>query len=126
MAFSIVDCRFKAALQSQWSIENRQLEIGNYSSPISTRGFAEFNFEYSRSSSLVSSEITFGNVTCTSTNWWPFAPGLRNDGAPRSRKRNFCPDCVPGGMRNCDFPSTVGTSIFAPNAASGTVIGTVT
>ena len=47
-------------------------------------------------------------------------------GAPRSRSRNFCPDCVPGGIRNCVFPSTVGTSIFAPSAASGTVIGTVT
>ena len=44
----------------------------------------------------------------------------------RGLDRNFCPDCVPGGTRNCVFPSTVGTSIFAPNAASGTVIGTVT
>ena len=39
-----------------------------YSSPISTRGFSEFIFEYCRSSSFVSSEITFGSVTCTSTN----------------------------------------------------------
>ena len=40
----------------------------NHSNPISTRGFVEFNFEYSRSNSFVSSEITFGKVTCTSTN----------------------------------------------------------
>jgi hypothetical protein len=39
-----------------------------HSNPISTRGFVEFNFEYSRSNSFVSSEIIFGNVTCTSTN----------------------------------------------------------
>jgi len=39
-----------------------------YSNPISTRGFPVFSFEYSRSSSFVSSEITFGKLTCTSTN----------------------------------------------------------
>jgi len=39
-----------------------------HSNPISTRGFVVFNFEYSRSKFFVSSEITFGNVTCTSTN----------------------------------------------------------
>src|SRR5262249_4120574 len=99
--------------------------LSAHSNPISTRGFVVFNFEYSRSNSFVSSEITFGHVTCTSTNWWPFAPGFLSDGAPRSRKRNFVPDCVPGGIRSCDLPSTVGTSIFAPKAASGTVIGTV-
>ena len=39
-----------------------------YSKPISTRGLSSFSFEYCLSSSFVSSEITFGNVTCTSTN----------------------------------------------------------
>jgi hypothetical protein len=51
-----------------FQIGNWHSAIGNYSSPISTRGFVEFNFEYSRSNSFVSSEITFGNITCTSTN----------------------------------------------------------
>src|SRR5690349_1999094 len=42
--------------------------LSAHSNPISTRGFVEFNFEYSRSKFFVSSEITFGRVTCTSTN----------------------------------------------------------
>jgi len=42
--------------------------LSGHSNPISTRGFVEFNFAYSRSKSFVSSEITFGKVTCTSTN----------------------------------------------------------
>ena len=42
--------------------------LSAHSNPISTRGFVVFNFEYSRSKFFVSSEITFGNVTCTSTN----------------------------------------------------------
>src|SRR6202012_386366 len=32
---------------------------------------------------------------------------------------------VPGGMRNCARPSMVGTSIFAPKAASSTLTGTL-
>jgi len=42
--------------------------FSRHSNPISTRGFVALSFEYSRSNSLVSSEITFGRVTCTSTN----------------------------------------------------------
>ena len=45
--------------------------------------------------------------------------------------RSFCPVCVPGGIFNCDCPtcvptpSMVGTSIFAPSAASTIVTGTL-
>src|SRR5205823_3946447 len=47
------------------------------------------------------------------------------------RNLRFCPVCVPGGIFNCVRPppscvSIVGTSIFAPSAASAIVTGTVT
>src|SRR5262252_1676291 len=52
-------------------------------------------------------------------------PGFSNDGAPFPRIRNVCPVCVPGGMRTNARPSTVGTSIFVPSAASVMVSGIV-
>src|SRR5205085_6460746 len=95
-----------------------------YSSPISARGLSRLWRANWWSNSLVSSLITFGKVILTSTYWSPRTPPARKLGAPRSRRRNFCPDCVPGGTLSSALPSTVGTSIFAPSAASGTVIGT--
>ncbi len=50
--------------------------------------------------------------------------GFRATAAPFSRNRKVCPLDEPGGMRSMARPSIVGTSIFAPSAASLTVIGT--
>jgi hypothetical protein len=55
----------------------------------------------------------------------PAMPRERTDGTPFSRRRSFCPLLVPGGTRSSERPSIVGTSIFAPRAASVTVMGTV-
>src|SRR5438105_12034451 len=97
----------------------QKCKLKTHSNPIHTRGLSSFICAYLRNKSFVSSEITFGKTTCASTNWSPCTLASRNDGAPRPRKRNFCPDCVPGGIRSWAFPVTVGTSIFAPSAASG-------
>src|SRR5689334_13135207 len=48
------------------------------------------------------------------------------EGTPFSRRRSFCPLCVPGGILSWDRPSMVGTSIFAPSADSHAATGTVT
>src|SRR6185503_9842066 len=53
----------------------------------------------SRSSSFDRSSSTFGSINRTSTTRSPRRPS-RLDGAPRSRRRNRCPDCVPGGTRS--------------------------
>src|SRR5579863_3852830 len=66
----------------------------------------------------------FGTTICTSTIWSPRLPGWRIEGAPFSRKRNFFPLFVAGGMRTCARPSIVGTSTFDPSDASVTVTGT--
>src|SRR6476620_8415223 len=67
-----------------------------------------------------------GTMILTSTISSPRAPSCRAEGTPFSRRRSFCPLCVPGGIFNCDRPSIVGTSIFAPNADSQAATGTVT
>src|ERR1039458_3880990 len=64
-------------------------------------------------------------TTSTVTIWSPRCSGRPAFSTPRSRKRSFCPLCVPGGIFNCARPSMVGTSTFAPREASGTVTGTV-
>ena len=46
-------------------------------------------------------------------------------GASIESYARYLPDSVPDGIFNCALPSTVGTSIFVPRAASETVIGTV-
>ena len=62
-------CRQRPIGNRQLAIGNLyQLAIDNHSSPISTRGLSAFIFAYCRSNSFVSSEITFGRITCTSTN----------------------------------------------------------
>ena len=66
-----------------------------------------------------------GTVTVISTISSPRTPSLVADGTPFSRSRSFCPDCVPGGIFNSARPSIVGTSIFAPSAASVALTGTV-
>src|SRR5436305_15298713 len=48
------------------------------------------------------------------------------EGTPFSRRRSFCPLCVPGGIFNCERPSMVGTSILPPSADSHAATGTVT
>ena len=58
-------CRHRVSKLTSWHPTS---DTYSYSNPIATRGFSEFIFEYCRSSSFVSSEITFGSVTCTSTN----------------------------------------------------------
>ncbi len=108
------------------TIELPQLRnLATYSNPITRLGFSGLSFSNCRKTSFVSSEMTRGKVILTSTNWSPRRVGFRRLGKPRSRRRNFCPDSVPDGIFNCAFPSTVGTSILVPNAASETVIGTV-
>ena len=65
----------------------------------------------SRSSSFERSSRIFGSIRRTSTMRSPRRPS-RADAAPRSRSRNRCPDCVPGGTRRRVVPpSGVGTSI---------------
>ena len=51
-------------------------------------------------------------------------PGLQERRGSLPRNRRTCPFCVAGGIRTMAFPSTVGTSIFAPSAASTNVTGT--
>src|SRR5262249_17289634 len=66
-----------------------------------------------------------GTTILISTISSPRLPSLVAEGTPFSRRRSFCPLCVPGGTRSCERPSMVGTSIFAPSAASMAVTGTV-
>src|SRR5438067_1525339 len=88
----------------------------HYSSPIATLGFSGFICAYFRSNSFVSSDITFGKTPGTSTNSSACACGSRREGAPRRRRRNFCPDCAPGAIGHCALPYAVGTSSCAPSA----------
>jgi len=92
----------------------------------SARGSSGFSFASSRRSSFVFSSRGIGTVTFTSTISSPRTPSLVAEGTPFSRKRSFCPDCVPGGTFNSARPSIVGTSIFAPRAASVAVTGITT
>ena len=78
----------------------------------------------SRSSSFDRSSSNFGSTSRTSTTRSPRRPS-RGEATPRSRSRNRWPDCVPGGTRTRAAPSSDGTSIFAPSAASWTATGTV-
>src|SRR6202035_1379030 len=84
-----------------------------------------FNLASSRSNSFVRSSRGMGMVKVISTISSPRAPSFVADGTPFSRSRSFCPGCVPGGIFSRALPSMVGTSIFAPRAASLTVTGTV-
>ena len=91
----------------------------------SARGSSGFSFASSRSSSLVSSSCGTGTAIFTSTISSPRTPSFVADGTPFSLSRSFCPDCVPGGILSSVRPSMVGTSTFAPSAASVTLTGTV-
>ena len=46
-------------------------------------------------------------------------------GTPRPRTRSTRPDCVPAGTFTVTLPSSVGTVMVVPSAASGKVTGTV-
>ena len=75
--------------------------VNIYSKPMALRGFSGFSFSNCFRLSFVSSEITRGSDIFTSMNWSPRSFGFRKLGNPRSRRRNFCPDSVPGGMQLC-------------------------
>ena len=66
-----------------------------------------------------------GTLTVISTISSPRTPSRVAEGTPFSRRRSFWPDCVPGGIFSRARPSIVGTSIFAPSAASVALTGTV-
>src|SRR5271166_1283491 len=89
------------------------------------RGSSGFSFASSRRISFDFSSRTFGGMILTSTISSPRAPSFTADGTPFSRRRNFCPHCVPGGIFSSVRPSMVGTSIFPPKPASVKLTGTV-
>src|SRR5215468_12537688 len=92
----------------------------------SDRGSSGFSFCSScQSSRALRSRVSLTTIS-TSTISSPRSPSRVADGTPFSLSRSFCPLCVPGGTRNCERPSIVGTSILAPRAASHATTGTVT
>src|SRR5579872_1137790 len=91
---------------------------------ISCRGSSGWSLANSRNNSRVRSSCAFGTSTTTSTISSPRVP-LREFWTPLSRRRNFCPFLVPCGIFSNARPSMVGTSIFAPSAASSTRTGSV-
>src|ERR1051326_7304716 len=92
----------------------------------SDRGSSGLSFCNSCHSSRAFKSRASGTTSLTSTISSPRCPSLVAEGTPFSRRRSFCPLCVPGGILSCERPSIVGTSIFAPSAASQASTGTVT
>src|ERR1051325_6595925 len=92
----------------------------------SDRGSSGFSFCNSCHSSRALRSRASGTATLTSTISSPRCSSRVAEGTPFSRSRSFCPLCVPGGIFSCERPSMVGTSIFAPRAASHAATGTVT
>src|SRR6185312_7623080 len=59
-----------------------------------------------------------GITTLTTTRWSPRRP-RRSDGMPLPRRISTEPGCVPGSISTSSSPSSVGTVILVPSAASG-------
>ncbi len=78
----------------------------------SALGSSGFSLASSRRSSLVRSSLGIGTVIVISTISSPRTPSLVADGTPFSRRRSFCPDCVPGGIFSRARPSIVGNFDF--------------
>src|SRR5579864_64604 len=92
----------------------------------SLRGSPALSFCISCHNSRTFKSRASGTTILISTISSPRLPSWVAEGTPFSRRRSFCPLCVPGGTRSCERPSMVGTSILVPSAASHAATGTVT
>src|SRR5215467_12997590 len=92
----------------------------------SALGSCGFNFCSSCHSSRTRRSRASGTIILISTISSPRVPSRVAEGTPFSGSRSFWPLWVPGGTLSCDRPSIVGTSIFAPRAASDAATGTTT
>ena len=80
------------------------------------RGSSWTSAAYFSSASFASSVNFAGTATSTVTSRSPCPPA---SGAPRPRTRSVRPDGVPAGTFSDTAPSSVGTRIVVPSAASG-------